>query len=233
LTVARNDLLMQLREHSALPAEQVGASAGGSGARTRRATALRWRERLGGTEGNEILTSATAVVLTVLLLAEGITIIRMGGLVSVHMFIGMLLIPPVLLKLGSTGYRFARYYTGAPTYRAEGPPPLALRLLAPVLVISTVGVFVTGVWLLVLGHNSGQVLLLHKVSFIVFGVVFAIHFIAYAPRVVRSLRSDWGEIRRRAVPGAGLRGMLVAASIGAGLALSLSLLGAIAGWHGG
>ena len=48
----------------------------------------------------------------------------MGGLVSAHMFIGMVLIPPVLLKLASTGYRFVRYYTGSQAYRAKGPPPL-------------------------------------------------------------------------------------------------------------
>ena len=69
--------------------------------------------RLGGTEGNEILTGATAVVLTLLLIAEGVTIVLIGDLLSAHMFIGMALIPPVLLKLGSTGYRFARYYAGA------------------------------------------------------------------------------------------------------------------------
>jgi hypothetical protein len=224
---------MQLREHSALPTEPGPAGAAGRSVRARRAGRLRWREPLGGTEGNEILTSTIAAVLTVLLAAEGITIVRMGGLVGVHMFVGMLLIPPVLLKLASTGYRFARYYMSAPTYREEGPPPLALRLLAPVLVIATLGVFVTGVLLLLLGHRSDQLLLLHKVSFIIFGVVFAIHFLAYAPHVVRSLRSDWGAARRQVVPGTGLRGMLVASSIGAGLALALSLLGAIAGWHGG
>ena len=77
-----------------------------------------------GPAGNEILTSATALVLTVLLLAEGVTIVRMHGLVTAHMFIGMVLIPPVLLKLGSTGWRFARYYTGSRPYREKGPPPL-------------------------------------------------------------------------------------------------------------
>jgi hypothetical protein len=41
------------------------------------------------TEGNEILTSATAVVLTLLLIAEGITIVLIGDLLSAHMFIGM------------------------------------------------------------------------------------------------------------------------------------------------
>src|SRR5256714_3503117 len=178
---------MQLREHTALRGEPVAAGAAGRRAHTRRTVRLSWRDRLGGTEGNEILTSATAAVLTILLAAEGITIIRMGGLVSVHMFIGMLLIPPVLLKLASTGYRFVRYYTGARIYREKGPPPLALRLLAPVLVATTVWVFVTGVWLLLLGHRSDQLLMLHKITFIVWGVVFAIHFLAYAPRVVRFL----------------------------------------------
>jgi hypothetical protein len=56
------------------------------------------RDRFGGTEGNEILTSAIAVVLTVLLVAEGVTVIHMGGLISAHMFIGMVLIPPALLS---------------------------------------------------------------------------------------------------------------------------------------
>jgi hypothetical protein len=224
---------MQLREHTALDGEPVAAGAAVRRNDARRAARLSWRGRLGGTDGNEILTSATAAVLTILLLAEGITILRMGGLVGVHMFVGMLLIPPVLVKLASTGYRFVRYYTGARIYREKGPPPLALRLLAPVLVASTVGVFVTGVWLLLLGHRSDQLLLLHKITFIVWGVVFAIHFLAYAPRVVRSLRADWGSVRRQAVPGTGFRGLLVAASLGAGLALALSLLSAISGWQSG
>jgi hypothetical protein len=48
--------------------------------------------------------------------------------------------------------------------------------------------------------------------------------------MIRSLRADWGAARRQAVPGTGLRRMLVAGSLGAGLALAVSLLGAIAGW---
>src|SRR3954469_395493 len=112
------------------------------------------RDHLGGTSGNEILTSATAAILTILLLAEGVTVIRMNGLVTAHMFIGMVLIPPVVLKLASTGYRFARFYMCARAYREKGPPLLPLRLIAPVLVVSTVAVFLTGVLLLAAGHKS-------------------------------------------------------------------------------
>jgi hypothetical protein len=191
------------------------------------------RDRSGGTEGNEILTSATAVVLVGLLLAEGVTIVRMHGLVSAHMFIGMVLIPPVLLKLASTGYRFVRYYARSPAYRAKGPPPLALRLMAPVLVAATVVVFATGVLLLAAGHKSDALLTIHKTSFIVWGVVFGVHLLAYIARVVRSLRSDWAAARREAVPGAGLRAMLVAASVGGGAALALALLPTMDAWHGG
>ena len=71
-----------------------------------------------------LLTIAAGVVLTLLLMAEGITLLQMGPLLSVHMFIGLALIPPVLLKLGSTGYRFARYYTQSRPYVEKGPPPL-------------------------------------------------------------------------------------------------------------
>ena len=54
---------------------------------------------------------------------------RIGSLRSEHMFIGMVLIPPVLLKLGSTGYCFARYYLDTRAYREKGRPLTPLRLL--------------------------------------------------------------------------------------------------------
>jgi hypothetical protein len=223
--------MVEMRPRVPLPDEAV------AGPRARehpeRRAALERRDRSGGTEGNEILTSTTAVVLTALLAAEGITIVQMHGLLGAHMFIGMVLIPPILLKLGSTGYRFVRYYSGTRAYRAKGPPLLPLRLLAPVLVAATAVVFVTGVLLLAAGHKSDTLLEVHKVSFIVWGAMFAVHFLAYLPRVARSVRADWGAARREAVPGAGLRAMLTAAALGGGAALALALLPAINGWHGG
>ncbi len=187
--------------------------------------------RAGGSAGNEILTGATAAVLTCLLLAEGLTILRVRTLLGPHMFIGLMLIPPVLLKLGSTGYRFLRYYARTPAYREKGPPPLPLRLMAPVLVAATTGVFASGVALLAVGHRSGTLLFLHKASFVVWAMVFGIHFLAYLPRVLRSLRDDWGAARRRSAGGAGLRGMLVASAVGGGVALALALLPAIDTWN--
>ena len=76
----------------------------------------------GGTAGNERLTAATGAVLLVLLAVIGVTIISIGPLLSVHLFVGMLLIGPVALKLGSTGYRFVRYYTRTRAIGARGRP---------------------------------------------------------------------------------------------------------------
>lgn len=198
---------------------------------TQRRVALRARSRLGGSEGNELLTIAAAAVLTVLLMAEGITLLQMGPLLGVHMFVGLVLIPPVLLKLASTGYRMVRYYTRARPYVEKGPPALPMRMLAPVLAICTVGILATGLWLLALGHKSDQLVLAHKAFFIVWAGVFGIHFLVYLPRMLGSLQAGWRTTRRDRVPGSGARGLLVAASLGAGLALALTLVAAIAGWH--
>jgi hypothetical protein len=181
--------------------------------------------RLGGTDGNETLTGTTAFVLTVLLIAEGVTIIRMRGLVGAHMFIGLALIPPVGLKLASTGYRFARYYTNARAYREKGAPPWPLRLAAPVLILATISVLATGVILLADGHKTGALLEIHKVSFIVWGVMFALHFLWHLPAMLRAVT------RTRAVAGAGWRAGLLVAAAGGGVALCLALATSVDAWH--
>jgi hypothetical protein len=187
----------------------------------------------GETDGNEILTSATAVILTPLLAVVGITLLSLRSLLSMHMFVGLLVVPPIMLKLASTGYRFVRYYTGSPVYREKGPPLIWLRMLAPLLVATTILVFGSGIALLVIGHRSDTLLTVHKVAFIVWGVLFAVHFLAYLPRVVRSLGSDWSRDRRRTVRGAGTRLGLVLASVAGGVALALGLLSSIDHWHRG
>src|SRR5579872_3166612 len=94
---------------------------------SRRPDALVRRLFGGGVDGNERLTAMTGVVLVVMLGALGLTIVRIGQLIWLHLFLGLLLMGPVLLKLASTGYRFLRYYARAAVYRAKGPPMLALR----------------------------------------------------------------------------------------------------------
>ena len=194
--------------------------------------ATRPRGRLGGTDGNQHLTSLTAAVLTVLLLAEGVTILWLGNLRAEHMFIGLVLIGPVLLKLASTGYRFVRYYGGARTYREKGPPALPLRVLAPALVFTTVVVFASGVGLLAAGRRSDILMTFHKAGFIGWSICFGVHFLAHLPRVLRSLAEGWTAARADRTPGSGLRGALLAASLCGGFVLAFALLTQIGAWHG-
>ena len=195
------------------------------------ATAARERDHLGGTAGNRLLTSATALVLAALLAAEGVTILWMGDLRTEHMFLGLVLIGPVVLKLASTGYRFARYYTRAPRYRAEGPPLLPLRVLAPVLVVSTLLIFASGVWLVIIGHRSDLVLELHKVAFIVWSGCFGVHFLWYLPRAWTTLATGLRASRPERAGGSALRGLLLGAALGGGTALALELLSSVRAWH--
>lgn len=178
----------------------------------------------GGPDGNARLTAGAAAVLFVLLAVEGVTIVFLRPLFSVHVFVGMLLIPPVALKVGSTGWRFVRYYTGRREYVRQGPPLLPLRLLAPVVVVSTVGVFATGVALLVIGPAGGIVLGLHKASFAVWLVATGLHVLAHLSRMSRLAPADWRRRERTRLGGSRARRGLLAASIVAGTILAVTTL---------
>lgn len=184
--------------------------------------------RTGGTAGNRRLTGSTAAVLLALLAAEGVTILAIRPLLSAHVFVGMLLIPPILLKLGSTGYRFVRYYTGSGPYRVEGPPHPALRLLAPVVVLSTIALFATGVALITLGPRSGSLVGLHKASFVVWFVAVAAHVLGHALRVPGLASADWRS--GNDVPGSSLRRWLLAGSLVAGLVLAVATVHLAGAW---
>jgi hypothetical protein len=152
----------------------------------------------GGTTGNERLTGATGGILVVLLAIIGLTIVRLGPLLWVHLFVGMLLIGPVALKLASTGYRFFRYYTADPPYKRKGPPAPALRLIAPLVVLTTIVVFASGVALLFVGPSSRDTLLpIHKASFIIWVAFMAVHVLAHLPTMLSSLKADYVRPARR------------------------------------
>jgi len=184
-----------------------------------------------GVDRNERLTALTGAVLIVLLAALGVTILSIGPLIWWHVLIGMLLIPPILLKLGSTGWRFLRYYRRSPEYVRRGPPVMPLRLLAPLVVVSTLVVFGTGVALIVVGPAGGILVLLHKASFIIWLFATAVHVLAHLRRLLPPAKP---------VPGAAVRGLLLAGSIAAGVALAAatvrygdSWVHWFAGRHGG
>jgi len=183
-----------------------------------------------GPAGNERLTASTAVALILLLAVEGVTILFLGPLLPVHFFVGALLIPPVAVKLGSTGYRFARYYLGSGPYMAKGPPQIVLRLIAPLVVLSTLGVFGTGIALMLSGPPSRDLLLpLHKASFIVWIVFTGVHVLGHLLHLPSPVRADLG--REAGLPGRSLRWMLLLLALGGGVGMGLWALTYAGPWQ--
>jgi hypothetical protein len=212
----------------------------------------------GATDGNERLTVQTGALLFVMLAVLGVTIVRIGQLTWLHLFLGLVLLGPLALKLAGTGYRFARYYTGAPAYRLKGPPATVLRVMAPLLVVDTLVVFVSGVVLLFAGPSSRDTLMpIHKVSFIVWLGLVSLHVLGHLGELARGLlapRETRLEVlaaagvdpggRRRALrrpgvgewtlaarlPGSSGRALALAVSLLAGLVIALALIPEFAPW---
>jgi hypothetical protein len=183
----------------------------------------------GGTEGNKQLTSLTGIVLILALAALGVTIVRIGGLLDVHMFIGMALLGPLALKLASTGYRFVLYYAHNPRYRAQGPPATALRMLAPAVVLSSVAVFASGVALLYVGPGGrGTLVPIHKVSFFIWLGVTALHVLGHLVDLPQALRTErtWDDRGS----GRGSRALALAGALVAGLVIALAVEGQFGAW---
>jgi len=182
-------------------------------------------------EANARLTASTAVVLLVLLAAEGLTILQIGPLLTPHVFIGMLLVPPVLLKVGSTVWKFARYYLGDRAYRAKGPPLLPLRVLGPFVVILTLTVFASGIALLIGPHSwRSSMLLLHKASFVLWFGAMALHVLGHVVDTARLAPGDFLRRTRRQVEGAGVRQWAIAGSLALGMVLAVAVVPRVGPW---
>jgi hypothetical protein len=148
---------------------------------------------------------------------EGATLLNVRSLLTVHAFVGMLLIPVIGLKLASTGWRMLRYYRRREEYVRRGPPHVALRaLVAPLVVVSTVFLFGTGVALLAVDQTQGILVGLHKASFVVWFGATAIHVLAHLFELPRAARLR--------APGLGARYVLVAASLVMGALVAIGTL---------
>jgi hypothetical protein len=190
----------------------------------------------GGPDGNERLTALTGAVLFVLLAALGVTIIQIGQLIWLHLFLGLVLIGPVALKMASTGYRFVFYYLRDPDYRRKGPPETWLRLSAPLVVLTTIGVFATGVPLLFIAPvNREPIAEIHKVFFIVWVVFTALHVLGHLPEMARILTSGRSDSRNQVTGLGGDSGRLprtiaIAGALVAGLVLAVVFIPHFAAW---
>jgi hypothetical protein len=186
----------------------------------------------GGPAGNARLTAWIGLVLLVLSLAELVTVLDVQGLISWHIVIGTLLVPPAVLKTVSTGWRVVRYYRHHPAYRQAGPPPLILRVLGPGVVASTLGLLASGLILILLGPDRSRSafvagldwVTLHQALFLIWGVLTGLHVLA---RIVPALRlTVVRSASPRAVDGGNQRVIAVIATLAtAAVAAAIVLAG--------
>jgi hypothetical protein len=206
-------------------------TAAGAGRTRARARALFGARAPGGgeaaarVEANARLTGTTAVVLLFLVGAELATVV-MGARshLRLHVVVGLILVPPVLLKIGTTTWRMVAYYRGDAAYLEKGPPPLALRILGPFLVVLTLLVLGSGIALVVVPHSlHSSLLILHKASFYLWLATFLIHAVAHFERMIRLAGRD--VLARTRVLSAGVRSrrLVLGGSVLVGGALALLL----------
>ena len=182
--------------------------------------------------GNERITAQAGVVLLVLIVVEMVSAAVLHTLMPIHVFVGVLLVGPLIVKLGSTGWRFLRYYTGSPAFVRRGPPHLVLRVMAPLLIVTTLVVIGSGIGLVVTSPGSAGLLVpLHGFSVLVWLPLIVIHTFAHILRVPRLIKDDWSKPSGESkVSGRGSRFCVNLGALLAGLAAAILLFPGAAPW---
>jgi hypothetical protein len=197
--------------------------------------------RTGGPAGNARLTAWAGLLLLVLFVVECVTLLGLRQMITVHILVGTVLVPLVLLKTGTTGWRIVRYYTHDRLYLAAGPPPLLIRLLGPLVVLTGLAVLGTGLALVPLGDSSFNALFtaagqridpltLHKAAFVAWLVVTGAHTLV---RLVPATMLVAGRTSRSAVDGGRSRMAVLAVTLVVGAVAAVLVLQASDNWTRG
>lgn len=177
-------------------------------------------------EANARLTGTAGIVILILLVAELVTVVLgAASVLSLHVAIGLILVPPVLVKLASTTWRMVNYYLRAAAYKHRGPPPPLARVLGPILSLAIVLVLASG-GALILGPSSlhRTALQVHKVTFYLTLLLILPHLAMHLTKAVRLAARDWVS-RRGAAVLMRARWTAIAGSVAIGAVLALTLTG--------
>ncbi|MBV9922593.1 MAG: hypothetical protein JOY78_17320 [Pseudonocardia sp.] len=191
------------------------------------------------------------LLLVVLIAAELITLLDVTGLMGWHVGVGIVLTAFTLVKAASTAWRIVRYYAGSRSYGLAGPPPLVLRVLGPLVILTALGVLGSGIALIAIGPGESRdsfltvlgqpisALRIHQGFFVLFAVAVGLHILA---RLVPAVTMTITPGRRRAaaakpVPGGALRLAVVVATALASVIAVVLVVPSVHGWqsfhHGG
>ena len=103
-------------------------------------------------------------------------------------------------------------------------------MIAPVVVVSSVTVLASGVWLLLAGPRSrDRVLPIHKVSFIVWLAFTGVHILGHLTSLPSALTAEYGRGEAHLARGTGRAGRQLA--LAGGIALALVLVPHYGAWQ--
>jgi amino acid transporter len=148
------------------------------------------RPEAAGPRANRRLTALTGAIILPLALLVLLTGLLFGSFWHVHYFLAYLLLPIVLLKVGSTTYRAVRYYLQSGAYRFIRPPYPIGRITSPLLVLSVIVLFTSGIamWLT---HSRGDPWgFLHTDAAIAFCGLALLHLAMYLPEALHAMRRE-------------------------------------------
>jgi len=197
----------------------------------------------GGPAGNALLTAWTGLLLLGLFLVELVTLLNLRALLSWHVVVGVLLVPPALLKTASTGWRIASYYAKRAPYRRAGPPPMPLRLLGPLVVLFTLVLLGSGLVLVALGPAASRAgfltvlgrrvdaVTVHQAAFVAWGAVTGLHTAGRLVPALRIVAAPWRAATR--VPGRRFRGAVVVVTLLVAAIAAAAVLGVSHPWLAG
>ncbi len=173
------------------------------------------------------LTSLLGILLFLLLAVEGISIPIVSKLMTLHVLVGMILVPVMALKIAVTSYRFTQYYLKKQDFVNAGPPWMPLRLIAPLIIFTTVVMMASGIELALTGPKGLSFTLwkpLHEVSFVLWFILMVPHVFAY---LLRATNTSYRELIRlkskdtKASTSSWNRSTLVLIALGIGVGLGL------------
>jgi hypothetical protein len=175
--------------------------------------------------GNTRLTATTGAFLFVLFFIEGLTLLNVRASLTWHVVVGGLILPFVVVKVGATLWRFAKYYLGAPAYVRHGAPHFILRVLGPLQILLTVGLLATGLYLVLASPSTlrDHMVQWHKWVFFPWFGVTTVHVLGHFLETAKHAPADYRPRERRQATGTILRPALLLLTIAAAIAVGIWL----------
>ncbi len=178
-----------------------------------------------GPPSNRRLTALTGALVLPLAAVVLLTGLLFGDLWRVHYFVAYLLLPVVLVKLSSTAYRMVRYYLRSGLYRQVRPPYPLARLTSPLLVVSVLVLFISGIVMWWTHSQADPWGWLHTDAAVAFSGLVLLHLGLYVPEALRAARDDLRTVAPTPPSHRTRRRAVIGASLLAGLLLALSTVG--------